>query len=156
MHKSIAIAALSRRQRMQGLTLVEILVVVVIIGILAAMVVLNLESKPDQARIAAAQQDLSTLSTALRFYKIDNRALPTTQQGLAALVAKPTIPPIPPNYPNSNGYLAGAKVPKDPWGNEYQYITPGQHNEFDIVSYGADGQPGGEGADADIGTWMLN
>lgn len=133
-----------------GFTLIEIMVVVVIMGILAALVVPRLMGRTDDARIAAARQDIATLSQALQVYKLDNQHYPTTEQGLRALVAKPTVGP-PANNWKQGGYVD--KLPKDPWGNDYQYLSPGTHGDFDIFSYGADGQPGGSGADADIGSW---
>ena len=139
------------RRMQQGLTLVEIMVVVVILGILAALIVPNVMDKPDQARIVAAQQDIAQLQQALRLYKIDNRRYPTTEQGLAALVSKSTLEPIPPNFPATGAYLP--RLPKDPWDTPYQYLSPGKFGEFDIWSYGTDGEPGGEGAAADIGSW---
>ncbi|MEC5396394.1 type II secretion system major pseudopilin GspG [Uliginosibacterium sp. H1] len=142
---------LSLPSRMTGLTLVEIMVVIVILGILAALIVPNVVDKPDQARIAAARQDIASLGEALRLYKVDNRQYPTTQQGLNALITKPTTPPLPPTYPNT-GYLM--KLPNDPWGNPYMYLSPGKFGEYDVWSYGSDGEPGGEGNDSDIGSWM--
>ena len=134
----------------QGFTLIEIMVVVVILGILAALIVPRVLSRPDEARIIAAKQDIAALSQALKLYKLDNLAYPTTDQGLQALVMKPAAPPIPPNW-KPGGYVE--RLPKDPWGHEYRYLNPGQHREFDVYSLGADGEPGGEGNDADIGNW---
>jgi len=126
------------------------MVVVVILGILAALIVPKVMSRPDEARIAAAKQDVATLAQALRLYKLDNLAYPTTDQGLQALVAKPAAAPIPANR-KPGGYLE--RLPKDPWGRDYRYLNPGRHGEIDIYSLGADGEPGGEGNDADIGNW---
>jgi len=126
------------------------MVVVVILGILAALIVPKVMSRPDEARIAAAKQDVATLAQALKLYKLDNLAYPTTDQGLQALVAKPAAAPIPVNW-KSGGYLE--RLPKDPWGRDYRYLNPGRHGEIDIYSLGADGEPGGEGNDADIGNW---
>jgi len=126
------------------------MVVVVILGILAALIVPKVMSRPDEARIAAAKQDVATLAQALRLYKLDNLAYPTTDQGLQALVAKPAAAPIPANW-KPGGYLE--RLPKDPWGRDYRYLNPGRHGEIDIYSLGADGEPGGEGNDADIGNW---
>ena len=134
----------------RGFTLIEIMVVVVILGILAALIVPKVMSRPDEARIAAAKQDVATLAQALKLYKLDNLAYPTTDQGLQALVAKPAAAPIPVNW-KSGGYLE--RLPKDPWGRDYRYLNPGRHGEIDIYSLGADGEPGGEGNDADIGNW---
>jgi general secretion pathway protein G len=126
------------------------MVVVVILGILAALIVPKVISRPDDARITAARQDVATLAQALRLYKLDNLAYPTTDQGLQALVAKPAAAPIPANW-KTGGYLE--RLPKDPWGRDYRYLNPGRHGEIDVFSLGADGEPGGEGIDADIGNW---
>jgi len=140
------------RTTQRGFTLIEIMVVVVIMGILAALVVPKLMGRTDDARITAAKQDISTLMQALKLYKLDNQRYPTTEQGLQALIAKPT------SGPAANGWKAGGyidKLPKDPWGGQYQYLSPGVKGEVDVFSYGADGQPGGTGNDADIGSWEL-
>ena len=138
-------------RREQGFTLIEIMVVVVILAVLAALVVPNIMSRPDEARKVAAKQDILSIMQALKLYRLDNSRYPTTEQGLAALLHKPTTPPIPNNW-KANGYLE--KTPKDPWGNLYQYRNPGLNGrEIDVYSFGADGQPGGEGVDADIGSW---
>jgi len=139
-----------RRALARGFTLIEIMVVVVIMGILAALVVPKLMGRTDDARIIAAKQDISTLMQALKLYRLDNQRYPTTEQGLQALVAKPTAGP-PANGWKSGGYID--KLPNDPWGNPYQYLSPGLKQEIDVFSLGADGQPGGAGNDADIGTW---
>lgn len=141
---------ISRQQR--GFTLIEIMVVVVILGILAALVVPTVMNRPDEARIVAARQDIQALGQALKLYRLDNRSYPTSEQGLQALVQKPTVAPLPPNW-KPGGYLD--RLPKDPWGHDYLYLNPGLHGEIDILSYGADGAPGGEGNDADIGSWSL-
>ena len=126
------------------------MVVVVILGILAALIVPKVMNRPDEARIVAAKQDVATLAQALRLYKLDNLAYPTTDQGLQALVVKPAAAPIPANW-KTGGYLE--RLPKDPWGRDYRYLNPGRHGEIDIYSLGADGEPGGDGNDADIGNW---
>jgi general secretion pathway protein G len=136
----------------RGFTLIEIMVVIVILGVLAALVVPNVLSRTDDARIAAAKSDLGAIRQALKLYRLDNQRYPTTEQGLAALVTKPTIAPAPPNW-KPGGYLE--KLPRDPWGRPYQYLNPGLTGEVDIFTYGADGEPGGNGADADIGSWDL-
>lgn len=136
----------------RGFTLIELLVVVVILGVLGAMIVPKVLSRPDEARGVAAKQDLGAVIQALKLYRLDNGRYPDTQQGLAALVAKPTSGVVPGNW-KSGGYLE--KLPKDPWGTPYQYLNPGVHGEIDVFSYGADRQPGGEGADADLGSWDL-
>ncbi|MEO6925052.1 MAG: type II secretion system major pseudopilin GspG [Rhodanobacter sp.] len=138
--------------RQRGFTLLEVMVVVVILGILAALVVPKIISRPDDARVVAAKQDIASLMQALKLYRLDNQRYPSTEQGLQALVAKPATSPIPLNW-KVGGYLD--RLPKDPWGHPYQYLNPGLHGEVDIVSFGSDGEPGGEGNDADIGSWML-
>lgn len=136
----------------RGFTLIEIMVVVVILGILAAVVVPRIMDNPDKARITKAKQDIRVLESQLNMYKLDNYVYPTTQQGLEALVTKPAGEPEPRNYPNG-GYIKS--LPKDPWGNPYQYLQPGVRGELDIFSLGADNRPGGEGTAADIGNWNL-
>ena len=139
-------AALSQaRPRAQGFTLIEILVVVVIIGILGAVIVPNLLARPDQARITAAQSDIRGIANALDIYRLDNFQYPSTDQGLEALVTKPSGFPEPKNY-NPDGYIK--KLPTDPWGSEYVYERNG--SDFTLFSLGADGQEGGEGLNADI------
>ncbi len=141
----------SFRQGQQGFTLMEILIVVVILSILAIMVVPQFMDQPDKARVARAQSDIQALQTALSLYKLDNFHYPSTAQGLQALVNKPSGQPEARNW-KPGGYLQ--QLPNDPWGNPYQYLNPGAHGEIDIYSFGADGQPGGEGVDADIGNWL--
>ncbi|MDO8812074.1 MAG: type II secretion system major pseudopilin GspG [Gallionella sp.] len=136
----------------RGFTLLEVMVVVVILGILAALVVPKIISRPDEARVLAAKQDIASLMQALKLYRLDNQRYPVTEQGLQALVTQPTIAPLPPNW-KSGGYVE--RLPKDPWGNPYQYLNPGIHGDMDIFSAGADGAPGGEGNDADIGSWAI-
>ncbi|HJT51862.1 MAG TPA: type II secretion system major pseudopilin GspG [Nitrosospira sp.] len=136
----------------RGFTLLEVMVVVVILGILAVMVVPKIISRPDEARIIAAKQDIATLMQMLKLYRLDNHRYPKTEQGLEALVAKPLDPPIPPNW-KAGGYLE--RLPKDPWGNPYQYLNPGVRGEIDVFSLGADSVTGGEGNNADIGSWNL-
>ncbi|MGA9422910.1 MAG: type II secretion system major pseudopilin GspG [Rhodanobacteraceae bacterium] len=133
----------------RGFTLVEILVVVVILGILAAIVVPRVMQRPGEARVTRAKQDVQSVVTALNLYKLDNFAFPSVEQGLDALVTQPSSQPEAPNW--KGPYLE--RVPKDPWGHPYQYLQPGQHGEIDVYSYGADGKPGGEGEAADIGNW---
>lgn len=135
-----------------GFTLLEIMVVVVIIGILAALVMPKIISRPDEARAIAAKQDIASLLQALKLYRLDNQRYPRTEQGLQALVMQPTTPPMPLNW-KAGGYIE--RLPKDSWGNPYQYLNPGVHGEIDVFSFGADGAPGGEGNDADIGSWAL-
>jgi general secretion pathway protein G len=134
-----------------GFTLIEIMVVVVIIGILAALVGPRLFGQVDRARVAAAKAEISTIENALKFYRLDNFAYPTTEQGIEALVSKPNDPNIK-NYP-AGGYLE--RLPSDPWGNPYLYLNPGNQGEIDVYTLGADGAPGGEESNADIGNWDL-
>src|SRR5205823_12428936 len=139
--------SLARRTR--GFTLIELMVVLVIIGVLAALIVPNVLDRADDARVTAARTDVNNLMQALKLYKLDNQRYPTAEQGLQALIAKPTAGPIPPNW---KPYLE--KLPNDPWGRPYQYLNPGVKGEIDVFSFGADGQPGGEGKNADIGSWQ--
>ena len=136
----------------RGFTLLEVMVVVVILGILAALVVPKIISRPDDARVIAAKQDIASLMQTLKLYRLDNQRYPTTEQGLQALASRPNTAPIPPNW-KSGGYVE--RLPKDPWGNPYQYLNPGVYAEIDVYSFGAGGTPGGEGNDADIGSWNL-
>lgn len=135
---------------MRGFTLLEIIIVVVIIGLLASFVVQNLAGEVDRARLTKAQADVRTLEAALNLYKLDSFQYPTTEQGLRALVERPTLPPEPRNW-RTGGYITS--LPQDPWGNPYQYLTPGRRGGFDVFSLGADGKLGGEGEDAEIGNW---
>lgn len=141
------------RSHQNGFTLIEIMVVVVILGILAAVVVPRIMDRPDAARVVKAKQDIRVLGSALDLYKLDNYNYPSTQQGLQALVTKPSGDPEPKNW-KAGGYIKS--LPNDPWGNPYQYLQPGTHGEYDIFSLGADGKPGGDGMNADIGNWDLN
>jgi general secretion pathway protein G len=136
----------------RGFTLIEIMVVVVILAILAALVVPRVMSRPDEARLIAAQQDIRAILQALRLYRLDNLRYPTNEQGLDALVKAPTSPPPAQNW-KSGGYIE--RLPRDPWGGSYQYLNPGIRGEIDVLSFGADGAPGGDGFDADIGSWSL-
>lgn len=135
-----------------GFTLIEIMVVVVILGILAAIVVPRIMSRPDDARIAKARTDLAGIESALNLYKLDNFYYPSTQQGLEALITEPSGDPPAKNW-KSGGYLT--RMPIDPWGNPYKFLSPGVKGEIDIFSLGADNRPGGDGAAADIGNWDL-
>lgn len=139
-----------RHYREAGFTLIEIMVVIAIIGILATMIVPKIMGRPDEARITAAKHDVGTLVQSLKLYRLDIGRYPTAEQGLKALLEKPSSDPVPQNW-KAGGYLDS--LPKDPWGSPYQYINPGTHSEIDIYSFGADAKAGGVGADADIGNW---
>lgn len=134
----------------RGFTLVEIMVVIVILGVLAALIVPRVVGRADEARAVAAKQDIAAIMQALKLYRLDNARYPSSEQGLQALVTKPTADPQPPNW---KSYLD--RLPKDPWGRPYQYLNPGVHGEIDVFTLGADGQAGGNGPDADIGSWDL-
>jgi len=149
--RQAAPAAARRRRAERGFTLIEIMVVVVILGILAALVAPNVIRRIDDARVTKAKQDIRAYETALNLYRMDNFRYPTTEQGLQSLVQRP----LDPNIRNwkEGGYIDGLK--KDPWGGDYLYIAPGTRGEYDLYTLGADGQPGGEGPDADIGNWNI-
>ncbi|ADU98565.1 type II secretion system major pseudopilin GspG [Alicycliphilus denitrificans] len=132
-----------------GFTLIELMVVLVIIGVLAALIVPNVLDRADDARVTAARTDIANLSQALKLYRLDNQRYPTAEQGLQALIARPATAPVPNNW---RPYLE--KLPNDPWGHPYQYLNPGIKGEVDVMSFGADGQSGGEGKNADIGSWQ--
>lgn len=137
-------------RRQKGFTLIEIMVVVVIIGLLATLVLPRVLGRQEQAQIEKARADIQALSSALKLYKLDNFNYPSTQQGLEALVSRPGGDPPAKNW-QDGGYIE--QLPDDPWGNDYQYLSPGQHGAFDLWSYGSDGKPGGEDAATDIGNW---
>jgi general secretion pathway protein G len=155
MHRN-RVAACARADRLRhsetGFTLIEIMVVVIIIGLLAAVVVPQFLGRVDDARVAKAKEDIQALETALTMYKLDNFNYPTPEQGLKALVEKPNDPNVKNWRPG--GYLK--HLNKDPWGNDYQYQIPGAHGEYDLFSFGADGQAGGQGVNADVGNWNLD
>src|SRR3954464_15294607 len=138
-----------RRSAQAGFTLIELMVVLVIIGVLAALIVPNVLERADDARVTAARTDVNNLMQALKLYRLDNQPYPTPEQGLRPLGARPTAAPAPPNW---KPYLE--KLPNDPWGRSYQYLNPGIKGEIDVMSLGADGQPGGEGKNADVGSWQ--
>jgi general secretion pathway protein G len=139
----------SARGRRRGFTLIELLVVLVILGVLGALIIPNFLDRADDARVTAARTDVGNLMQAMKLYRLDNQRYPSAEQGLEALVRKPTAGTVPVNW---RSYLD--KLPNDPWGRPYQYLNPGSNGEIDIYSLGADGQPGGEGIDADIGSWQ--
>lgn len=133
-----------------GFTLLEVMVVMVIIGLLAALIVPNVMSRVSDSKVTKAQSDIAALANALKLYRLDNNRYPTTEQGLQALVSRPATDPVPKNW-KTGGYLE--QLPNDPWGNPYKYLQPGTRGEIDVFTLGADGTPGGEGEDADIGNW---
>ncbi len=138
-----------------GFTLIEVMVVLVILGILAGLIVPRIMERPEEARRMKAEMQIKALETALRLYKLDNGSYPTTEQGLEALVQPPATGRPAPGW-RQGGYLEQGKVPLDPWKNPFVYLSPGLHGDYDLISYGADGAPGGEGKDADINSWELD
>jgi general secretion pathway protein G len=138
-----------------GFTLIELMVVIVILGILAGLIIPRIMGRPEEARQMKAQIQIESIETALKLYKLDNGAYPSTEQGLQALVEPPTGGELPRAW-REGGYLEKGKVPKDPWDNEYIYLSPGVHGDYDLVSHGADGEAGGEGKDKDIDSWELD
>ncbi len=142
------------KRKNSGFTLIEIMVVIVILGILAGLIVPRIMGRPEEARRTKAALTLRSLDSALKLYKLDNGVYPTTEQGLEALIDKPDTGTVPGNW-REGGYLDSTRVPKDPWGNDYVYIQPGEHGDYDLSSYGRDGEKGGEGDNADINLWEL-
>jgi general secretion pathway protein G len=138
-----------RHAAQRGFTLIELMVVLVIIGVLASLIVPSVLDRVDEAKVTAARTDVNSLMEALKRYRLDNQRYPTSEQGLQALAAKPTTGPIPPNWKPTLD-----KLPNDPWGRPYQFANPGVKGPIDVFSYGADGQAGGEGKDADVGSWQ--
>lgn len=151
---STAFAVTPPARRARGFTLIEIMVVITILGILAALIVPRVVGRTDDARVAAAKQDIAQIMGALKLYRLDNGRYPTTEQGLRALIERPSAEPMPNNW-KQGGYLERNSIPKDPWGKEYQYMNPGLRGEIDVFSLGRDGQTGGEGPDAEVGSWAL-
>jgi general secretion pathway protein G len=138
----------------RGFTLIELMVVIVILGILAGLIIPRIMGRPEEARRMKARVQIESIETALKLYKLDNGSYPTTEQGLQALVEAPTVGQLPKAW-RDGGYLEKGKVPKDPWDNEFVYLSPGVNSDFDLISYGADGEPGGEDINKDINNWEL-
>jgi len=143
-----------KKNSQTGFTLIELMVVVVIIGILAGLIIPRFMGEPDKAKQAKARIQIESLESALKLYKLDNGSYPTTEQGLKALVESPSVGNLPKNW-RQGGYLEKGKVPKDPWKNDYIYVFPGSHGDFDLSSLGADGEPGGEDVNKDINNWEV-
>ena len=141
-----------KKNRQAGFTLIELMVVIVILGVLAGLIIPRIMGRPDEARQAKAKMQIEALESALKLYKLDSGSYPTTEQGLNALVEAPTVGNIPKNW-RQGGYLEKSKVPKDPWGNDFVYLSPGNHGDFDLTCLGADGESGGEGVNKDINNW---
>lgn len=145
---------INRLRGNRGFTLIEIMVVIAILALLAALVAPKLIGRSDDAKVADAKIQVKNLETALKLYKLDNGIYPSTEQGLAALIEKPTVGQIPNKY-KAEGYLESKQVPKDPWGNDFAYLSPGEHGDYDLYSLGADGVKGGEEKNADIESWNI-
>jgi general secretion pathway protein G len=146
---------IKRKSNDRGFTLIEIMIVIVILGILAWQVVPRIMGKPEEARRLKARMDIASLETALKMYKLDNGVYPSTEQGLQALIEAPTIGQLPRKW-RKGGYLEKGRVPMDPWENEFIYLSPGLHGDFDMIAYGNDGEPGGEEDNLDINNWELD
>ena len=144
-----------KRLNVHGFTLIELMVVIVILGILAGLIIPRIMGRPEEARRMKARVQMESVETALRLYKLDNGIYPSTEQGLQALIEAPAVGELPRKW-RKDGYLEKRKVPKDPWGHEYVYLSPGLHDDFDLVSYGADGQPGGEEQNKDVNSWEID
>jgi len=143
-----------KRTTSPGFTLIEVMVVIVILGILAGLIIPRVMGRPEEAKQLKATIQIESLETALRLYKLDSGNYPETEQGLQALVTKPETEPIPRKW-RTGGYLEKGKLPKDPWGNDFIFLSPGAHGEYDLISYGSDGIPGGEGKNKDINSWEI-
>ena len=143
-----------KRLNGHGFTLIELMVVIVILGILAGLIIPRIMGRPEEARRMKTRVQMESMETALKLYKLDNGIYPSTEQGLQALIEAPTVGELPRKW-RKGGYLEKGKVPKDPWGHEYVYLSPGLHDDFDLVSYGADGQPGGEDQNKDVNSWEI-
>ncbi len=157
MHNSIKTISNKKTARMrdnQGFTLIELMVVLVILGVLAGMIVPRIMDRPEEARRTKAGVDIGALEQALKLYKLDNGKYPTTDQGLQALIEAPSVGRLAKKW-RKGGYLDKSSVPQDPWDMDFIYISPGLHGDFDLMSYGPDGEPGGEDMDADINNWEL-
>ena len=145
---------LDHKRNERGFTLIEIMVVIIILGILASYVAVRITGQTEDARRTQAKVQIETFETALKLYKLDNGSYPSTEQGLQALVEAPATGKLPRNW-REGGYLEKGRIPKDPWGDDYIYLSPGFHGDFDIMSYGDDNNPGGEGKDADVNNWEI-
>jgi len=152
--EQIGIKSFRQIRSQAGFSFIELMVVVIILGILAGAIVPRYMDKADKAKVVKAQVDIAAIETSLKMYKLDNGFYPTTEQGLLALIEEPTTDPVPRSW-NENGYFEKKSVPKDPWGNEYVYLCPGVHGTFDLISYGADSESGGEGINADVTNWEV-
>ena len=138
----------------RGFTLIELMVVIVILGILAGLIIPRIMGRPEEARRMKARVQIESIETALKLYKLDNGSYPSTEQGLQALVEAPSVGQLPKAW-RDGGYLEKGRVPKDPWDNEFVYLSPGANSDFDLISYGADGEPGGEDKDKDVNNWEV-
>ena len=138
----------------RGFTLIELMVVIVILGILAGLIIPRIMGRPEEAKQLKAKMQIESLETALKLYKLDNGMYPDTEQGLQALIEEPETGIVPKNW-RKQGYLEKGRLPKDPWGNEFVYLSPGAHDDYDIISYGADGVPDGEDKNRDINSWEI-